>query len=342
MKPTKLISGLLVLVVTGGIAGYSTFLSHDPDSPALEKTTAAAPVDVGEAVETGASTAWDQRVSRLATRLVSDYGDTIDEAATQAYLYVEREKLADAYPRDGRVLFEAAVAAAFPDRLSSIMALMAGMDRYHQWLVDQELTLRAMPLMQRQAALWKQREAIFGTRASQIWGEQETVASKNADAVREELNRLDQAHELTPEEIVHQLGITVDDLYGLEAAGQLVTPQALGQALFTMESVQADLAAMAEEERLQRIASLRRQMGYSEEDVRRLEQLDRQRSQRWQDGEAYMAERRQLGRQYQGEQLEQALDRLRQAHFGNTAPTIAKEEQQGFFRFQRERRYGLN
>ncbi|MFL1407165.1 lipase secretion chaperone [Marinobacter sp. M1N3S26] len=348
MKPTTLIAGLLALIVIGGVAGYSTILSDDPDSPVAEKRAGPVPANVptapgsGEAVETDASTSWDQRVSRLAARLRNDYGDTIDEPATQAYLFVEREKLADTHPRDGRALFETAVAMAFPDRSASILALMAGMDRYHQWLSDNELTLREMPLLQRRAAIWKQRQAIFGARASEIWGEEETVASKNADAVREELTRLDQAHELTPEEVAHQLSTTVDDLYGLEAASQLVTPQALGQALFAMESVQTDLAAMSAEERQQRIDSLRRQMGYSEEDVRRLEQLDRQRNQRWQEGEAYMAERRELGRQYQGEQLEQALDRLRQAHFGDTAPTIAREEEQGFFRFQRERRYGLN
>lgn len=344
MKTTLWIFGILAVTVIAGTTVYTTVLSDSADPIRVEASEAPATAFQSTSPTAGLErpTSWQQRVDQLAARLVRDYGETISEPATQAYLFVEREKLAEAYPADGQALFEAALTVAFPGLSASILELMAGMDRYHQWLMDNELNLREMELVQRRAAIWQQREAIFGAKASAIWGEEETAVSRNAEAVRDELARLDQAHELTPEEVAHQLSTTVDNLYGLEAAGQLITPQALGQTLFSLESVQADLAALSEEQRQQRMANLRRQMGYTEEEVRRLDQLDRQRNQNWQEGEAYMSERQALTHQYQGEQLEQALNALRQEHFGANAPTISREEQQGFFRFQRERRYGLN
>ena len=347
MKPGVLMPVLVTMAVAAGVAGYGYLFTADPvvEPEGLAKTDQAAHPATRfstPAVPEPALAPWDQRISALATRLRNDYGDTIHEPATQAYLFVERQKLAEAYPEEGEALFEAAMAAAFPEFSIAILALMADMDRYHRWLLENELSLRNLSPMEREAALWQQRQAIFGARASLIWGQEESLTGRHAEAVKEELARLDQAHELTPKEVAHQLSTTIDSLYGFDIASQLVTPDALGQALFSMASVQQDLASMSAQERQQRMAALRRQMGYSDDQVERLGQLDRKRDERWQKGEAYMAERRQLTRRYQGEELQRALERLRRQHFGATAPTIAREEDQGFFRFQRERRYGLN
>lgn len=348
MRIPALMSGLLAVVLTGGIAGYAMLSSEPPDMPTatggdVKGSLQAAGAQTRSAQsETASPPVWEQRVNELAERLLADYGDTIDQPTTQAYLYVEREKLSEAYPQDGRALFEAAVAQAFPDLSGSIQPLLANMETYHKWLADNELSLREMELIPRRVAVWQKREDIFGALASDIWAEEDTVASRNDEAVQQELARLGQAHELSPEEVVHQLSTTVDELYGLEAASQLVTPQALGQALFTLDSVQADLSALSVEDRQKRIDSLRRQLGYTDEQVARLSRQDQQRNARWQEGDAYMEQRRRLSQHYSGEQLDQALAELRSEHFGHAAATIAKEEQQGFYRFERERRYGVN
>lgn len=347
MKTSTLITGFLAVALVAGVTGYTMVRSGESSATkeplSGQGTQAASMAQASSATaEDQSPGAWRERVEQLAARLQEDYGDTISEPSTQAYLFIERENLADAHPRDGRALFDAAVAKAFPQLATAILELMAGMDTYHQWLADNELTLREMEPMQRRAAIWKTREEIFGALASAIWGEEETLVSKHSDAMSEALARLDQAHELTPEEVAHQITTTVEDLYGLEAAGQLVTPHVLGQTLFSLDSVQADLEGLSPEARQKRIDALRRQLGYTEDQVRTLKQKDQQRNQRWQEGEAYMAQRQQLSQRYQGDQLEQALEDLREEHFGNASKTIAREEQDGFFRFQRPRRYGVN
>ncbi|WP_288372423.1 hypothetical protein [uncultured Marinobacter sp.] len=41
-------------------------------------------------------------------------------------------------------------------------------------------------------------------------------------------------------------------------------------------------------------------------------------------------------------QIGYSEEAVRQEHFGFSAPTIEREEEEGFFRFERGRRHGLN
>lgn len=219
---------------------------------------------------------------------------------------------------------------------------LAKLAAYEQWLEDNLLLLQGMPMLERQTALWEKREELFGDDASRIWGERESPMHANQDAFQAELQRLNQAHDITPEETAHQLKTTVEELYNNDMARQLIGPDVMARTLFSLESVQSHLHTLSADARQARINSLRRQMGYPEDALIRLEQQDQKRNERWQNGKAYMAERAQLARRHSGEHLDEALDELRAEHFGRSAKTIALEEQDGFFRFERERRFGVN
>lgn len=122
----------------------------------------------------------------------------------------------------------------------------------------------------------------------------------------------------------------------------LVRSQAT-EVFLRLEPVQARLAAMPAEERRAALADIRRRMGYSEEEIARKAADDAHRDARWENGHAYMKARAELlSRHAQGEALEAELRALREQHFGHEAPTIAREEDAGFFRFQRRRVYGRN
>jgi len=219
---------------------------------------------------------------------------------------------------------------------------LAKLEAYEQWLEDNRLLLQGMPLLERQSALWKKREALFGDDASQIWGEQPSPLHENEQVLQAELQRLDQAREITPEETAHQLKTTVEQLYNNDMARQLIGPGVMARTLFSLDSVQSHLKELPADARQARINRLRQQLGYPEDAISRLEEQDQQRNERWEKGKAYMSERVQLTRQYTGDQLDQALDDLRKEYFGRSAKTIALEEQDGFFRFERERRFGVN
>ncbi len=286
----------------------------------------------------------DQRVVELAVKYLELYGDTITEPATQARLYNERRNLLARYPDAGDELFQSAVTTAFPELADSIFALMAKLDLYNRWLDNHELRLQGgLPDMERYAELWQQREAIFGPPlASQIWAEEQNPVEAKSHQFQQTLARLDQANQMPLTELAHQLQTTADELYGADLARQLAGSGATGHALFSMDSVQQQLASLPADKRQQTINALRRQIGYSEETVRQLAEEDQRREEKWQKGRAYMAERRALENRLNGDQLEAALTDLRQEHFGFSAPTIEREEDEGFFRFERERRYGLN
>jgi lipase chaperone LimK len=109
---------------------------------------------------------------------------------------------------------------------------------------------------------------------------------------------------------------------------------------FDLSSVQQELSAMTPDQRRQTMRELRQGMGLDEASLARWDELDRTRDQRWDGGARYMAERAALANTYSGEQLEQRVHELRVRYFGDEAETIRAEEQAGFFRFERERRWG--
>jgi hypothetical protein len=119
-------------------------------------------------------------------------------------------------------------------------------------------------------------------------------------------------------------------------------PGMLTEAFLRTDAVQRELAALSEAERAGELAHIRRELGYGEEEIARMEQVDAWRESRWQNGLAYMQERERITATFEGEALDEELRALRDEYFGPEAPTIEAEERDGFFRFQRKRVYGRN
>ncbi len=281
-------------------------------------------------------------IMELAVHYLEHYGETISEPATQARLYNERRALLERYPSSGHELFEDAITTAFPELAGQILTLIANLDRYHDWLDNHEFRLQSLPALERSAEVWQQREAIFGTLASEIWAEEQNAVEEQSEAFQQELARLDQSGELQLTELTYQLQSTADELYGNDLTRQFVGSGAMGHALFSMNSVQSQLASMPADQRQQTIDALRQQLGYSSDAIERLAEQDQAREEKWQNGRAYSEEREALRQRLSGEALDAALSNLREEHFGIAAPTIAKEEEQGFYRFERPRQYGVN
>jgi len=114
------------------------------------------------------------------------------------------------------------------------------------------------------------------------------------------------------------------------------------EAFLRNEAVQAELAGMPPGERQSQIDRIRAEFGYDEAALARMREIDARRDERWARGLAYMQERARLEQTFEGEVLDDELRHLREAHFGREAPTIEREEQAGFFRYQRPRVYGRN
>ncbi len=345
----KHLKPVLLLVVCsaaigGAYYGYGRSAPAEPESY-LEAPSRPQAGPASIASQDSSPTANDQQndlVKQLAILFLERYGESIEHPATQAKLYEEWQTLLSTYPEHGQWLFEAALELAFPELKDRILSLLQRLALYHQWLDNNYLTLQRMPILERQAAIWEKRAELFGADAERIWEEEQIAMNQKQLAVQETLQRLDQAHDLSPSDAAYQLQAAVDEVYGEGFGRQLITPDVMASALFSLESVQAQLQALPEEERQAHLNALRRQLGYPEDVIVRLEEQDKKRDERWKQGYQYMAERDQLSRQYSGDRLTQELDALRQKHFGRAAHTIAREEEEGFYRFNRPRRLGLN
>jgi hypothetical protein len=119
-------------------------------------------------------------------------------------------------------------------------------------------------------------------------------------------------------------------------------PGMLTEAFLRADAVQSELAALSPAARARELAHIRRTLGFAEEEIARMEQIDAWRESRWQNGLAYMAERERISGSFEGEALDDELGALRAEYFGHEAPTIEAEERDGFYRFQRPRVYGRN
>jgi hypothetical protein len=82
-------------------------------------------------------------------------------------------------------------------------------------------------------------------------------------------------------------------------------------------------------------------MGMDRQSLKRLDDLDKTRDDRWDKGLNYMKERQRI-LDTKGRDSEHILDELRLKYFGNESSTVASEEKAGYYRFKVKRVYGLN
>lgn len=336
---------LSALVIAAAGYGWWSFAADKPSqatlSPSTHSSTQATqkhlPPTGPEVVDEGSTF-----ITTLAREIKLEFGLRIDEVAVQARLYLIRKEVLKRFPAQGAFYFEQALVLAFPDRADAILSLIDTLHEYNEWLSTEHLALSKLTPLERQGKLWQKRRELFGDDADLIWADERSRLANKQQAVQQILSRLDEDTTIGLDEKLYQLKTELSATFDAEQAYILENGGMITEVFFSLNSVQQDLAEMSSQERQASIDRVRRQMGYSEEQIERLRERDAQKNQRWERGNRYMAERQQLVSRLEGKEQQKALEALRQEYFGHEAKTIRLEEENGFFRFKRPRYFGRN
>jgi hypothetical protein len=233
----------------------------------------------------------------------------------------------------------AVLRAAFPERSAELAANLQRWLDYEQWMDEQRTVLQGLDGKARREAIWEARKRIFGKEAAEtIW-----ASELKGMAATDALQAADALEGATLSERLARYKEGLEDAYQDQTGSYLEHHrQEVLDHFLDLDSVQKDLSALPPEERSKSLRELRQGLGLSEEALQRWDTLDRERDTRWDAGARYMQEREALAKQYAGDALEGHLQDVRTRYFGAEAKTIAAEEQSGFFRFSRPRRWGRN
>ena len=239
------------------------------------------------------------------------------------------------YPEDWQSRIREFLQRLFPDLADELYARFNQLMQYNAWLRQNRDRLRSLPAEQRRAELWQARTQAFGPDAQQIW-QAELRSRRLATA----LGELDSQQPATAQ--LDQWVASMHEIYGDKTARLLDQhrTELLGRFI-EREPIQQQLASQDANTRRHTLRALRERLGMDSAALQRWEALDTQRDQLWAQGQAYMAERRQLLEQSSNADMQWQLEKLRERHFSpQLAELLAQEEASGFLRFAGERRYG--
>ncbi|KZY30059.1 hypothetical protein A3749_12825 [Oleiphilus sp. HI0078] len=287
----------------------------------------------------------EQLIEALVSLLVQEHSSEKHLPSFHASLKEMRNDLIQSYPDTGAEIFERIIRTAFPELVDDILALLAMLDIYDEWLLTNILDLNEMPALQQQGMLWQKRYEIFGEElAEAIWEKERSAEEDKRESMLSTVNMLNQSLDMSMQDRVYLLQSAYDENYfGSVEDLVLDSKGMLSQVVFGLNAVQSELGALTREERQYEINEVRRLIGFEESQIEWLAKRDQEREDRWNNGYAYMEERSLVSEQFEGEALVEKLSALREKYFKNEASTIQKEEEMlGFFRYNRERVYGRN
>ncbi len=232
------------------------------------------------------------------------------------------------------------VEVAFPGAAADILLKYKKLAAYNEWLEKNRSVLWRAPGAERARMLVAGQDEFFGGDAAVIWKDKraagdvyaamDSITHLRGEAVERQFDAFLSA--LPQSAMLPSHGASQDDKTKLEWV-----------ALFlNLDVVQDGLSAMNDDERRQALRKVREKMGFSGDQVLRLEQFDAERDERMRIGDAYMLERRNVMTASGGTASEQELDKMRNDYFGARAAIIKAEEEAGYFRFATKRRYGLD
>ncbi len=280
---------------------------------------------------------------RLAGELKKYYSDTINHKSTQAILLKVKDYVMSLFPEDGTKRFYRILKMAFPDLADEIMITLNKLEEYNRWLKENQIRLSEMNELERKGTIWEKRQALFGAEAEEIWSDEVFAYEERQQDMKETIRLLNESYDTTIEEkldiYIEALNETYEntpEAYFLENRGLL------SKVFFGIESVQKELTEMPTDQRQMEINDIRREMGFTQPQIEEHEKLDIYRNKRWETGLNYMKERDALASRYSGADLEEKLKPLREKYFKHEAITIEREENDGFFRYERPRVYGRN
>lgn len=343
---------LIIGVIFLSATGFCYYMIVEPgsrlsgvSSSAPDNRHTAAPLQVsGESVSGSNPEQAGQSIEdRLVNELRTFYGKTISEKSTQVVLLKVKKFVLRIFPEDGETRFYNILKRAFPDLADEIMKVLKKLEQYQLWVEENGARLSAMSSMEKQGLLWEKRKELFGDDADEIWSEEVLAYEKRKQNVRDALDFLDKSDDIPIHEKLDLYKASIQEAYqNSPEAYVLQNKDMLAKVFFGIDSVQNELRGLEPEQRKLEINRIRREMGFSPDQIERLEQMDEYRNHRWEKGLAYMEEREQANEELEGEALENRLKELREKHFKHEAKTIELEEKDHFFRFDRPRVYGRN
>ncbi len=261
------------------------------------------------------------------------YGDRIHNARVRVAMLEELMRyLREQYPDRWVEVLNEILAAAFPERATELFRLSENLYRYEREIEERRDLLGRMSREERQELLWSVRYEYFGEQADEIW-----ESEKRMRGVAQTLEAI-KTSELSVQEKLSAYTRSLEDSFGDQLPSVLEKRKLNLVNAFT-EAVQEDLADLEPEDRNLALRQIRSALGMDEAALERWDDLDRRRDARWTAGETYMERRKEVQSSCTGD-CEAELQALRRELFGEEADIIAREEAGGFFRFERERRYG--
>lgn len=344
---------LLAFVLLLAGSALLVFKVRPPPGPAPEAAPASAPARVDSSARfrvdqnPGPLTEEEQRAAGLerpekdmVSYLRSRYGARLRDPHTQMRMLEELMRhFQKLNPTGWEADLLAVLQQAFPELYEELALRLRQRLDYEKWVKEHHAELKDKPAAERRAALWEERTRLFGKEvAEKLW-----AAELRNLAVSDALTAIDAQPGASVGERMAQYKQSLQKAYG-EGAQEYVQAhrQELMNRFLDLGSVQKDLGTMTPEQRVKNLRTLRQEMGLDEQALQRWEELDRVRDSRWEVGSQYMSEREALAQQYSGPELEARLTELRARYFSDEAPTVAEEEQSGFFRFTRPRQWGRN
>ncbi|ATB29683.1 hypothetical protein [Melittangium boletus] len=276
----------------------------------------------------------------MAASLRSRYAARIHEPHTQMRMLEQLMRhFQQLYPTGWEEPLLALVKQAFPELYEELALRLRQRVAYAQWMESHREELRAKPVAERRAAVWEERNQLFGEEtARKIW-----AAELRNESVGNTLSIIDALPQADVNERLARYKQSLEQTFGDEAPGYMqANQQELMNRFLDLGSVQRDLGAMTPEQRAEHLRAIREGMGLDEAALERWKDLDTRRDARWALGEQYMAERAILAQQHTGPELERRLSELRARYFADEAQTIAEEEASGFYRFGQPRQWGRN
>lgn len=335
------------------LSGYQTFhslsstslMSDISDSSSLSLEEINKNSSEKNAVNNTGMKQWPTEIQGIINTLSEQYSDQIHLIHIQAKLIIIRAPIMNNLPIPSNDNLTAVLSSAFPNYENSILDVWARMDDYENWLLVQNRTLMELNGLSRNSLLWQKRNELFPKTASDIWSEEQDNYEAAQFNLHSEIDILDSSDDVSISEKIQRLESSFQQANGVFSSSfnqqRNINKNTIASVLFGLASVQKELQQLDHEHRQLEINSVRRELGYDEKSILKMSEIDEKRQRRWSNGHAYMKSRDQL--LANNENLpEDQLDELRSQFFGNSASTIAKEEANGFYRFQRPRYYGRN
>jgi hypothetical protein len=280
--------------------------------------------------------------SELIAKLQSTYGARIQALNVQASLINVKQYVLKYDPIDGSERFIRIIHAAFPKYADSILSIIARLEIYNDWIVENQIMLTELSEQAQKGTVWEKRRELFGKDAEIIWADELAELSKKQTKMHDMFSQLDKSTGMSIDETLYQLRTALAENHEGSVQELFANGGKVAHAFFSLESVQETLKKLPAEERQLEINKVRRELGYSEEQITKQQEKDEKRNKKWDNGLLYMSERSTLIDSTSEADLPEALRALREKYFQQDAITIEKEEASDFWQFKRPRKYGNN